>query len=373
MTLSRHTLALGAGASPDDAPLGVISGTVTINERRAPYVEASFLLAYPADPDTLELINVRGGGLKALARVEYRDPVTAGKVTTWTGAAPVRAADITALLGNAPLSTVTAALSTWHNSVERDAAELPLTLTITDVVPDIDAGEIRVTATGYESRLMDYKYFGAGYTAAAGQSVRQTVYAVLQTVNFNFRLEAGGPDGATPQPMSWMGGVSAWDFLDAVLQPVGLTLQYTPEGTWRLITANAPPAVSKTLDRVTRLNRTESRDEWGDAVLVAYSWTDPVGGAQVRADIATFGPTPQKVIVVEHKDVPYPGPGAAAVILDRARTLSRHIEVEAVSDLSIRPGVELIAAPPGRTSETGRATAVSFAWPENQMTVTTTR
>src|SRR5690606_17210533 len=72
-------------------------------------------------------------------------------------------------------------------------------------------------------------------------------------------------------------------------------------------------------------------EEWFDAVVVTYKWTDTFDLNQVAYDAA--GPAnPRNVFTIEYDNTPYPGPGAAAGILNRAQGRGRVLEVVAVSN-----------------------------------------
>lgn len=374
---SAHSLTL---TTADGTPLEVVSASVTLDERRSPFVTGRFEIVLPSDATTLAALNARTGELRGLGKVIYRDPVTMAKVTAWVGSA-ITPAKITAKLGTQALSTVTANLSAWgnpgitNNGQEYEASVLPFRLMITRTRPDYEVGTIQVEASGLETRLIDYRQFGAGLTVTAGTHIAAAVEAVLKTVNPAWSLApVDGYYTSLPatavvaQATAWMGGVPAWDFIASMMQPVGAALQYTPDGRWMLIRANADWFETRTVRAITR-DISETRDEWGDAVLVAYNWTPTGGTAQVMADIATSTPTPQKVVVIENRDTPYPGPGAAAMILDRVKNLSRAIDVSAVSDYTINVGHGVSVPGYADDTITARSTAVTFEWPNNLMRI----
>lgn len=376
MVFSLHTLTLGVAG----IPLEPISGSLTLDERRSPHVSARFEVVYPTNSDTLAALNARTGILAGVARADYRDPVTPAKVTAWAGPAPITPAKISAKLGTQPLSAATAAMSTWKNVFEREADVTTFSLIITDTDPDEFAGTLTITAAGLEMRLIETPRTSNGPVIPVGTPVVQVVADVLQYLNPTWALSPIDSMYETPPPTtliaeetSWKSGVMAWDFLDAILQAHGLTLQCTPDGLWRLIRANAEPNLTRQTSQMVSARQSESRDDWGDAVLVIYRWRDAGGVEQYRSDYAALNSTPQKTVVVEHRDVPYPGPGAAAVILDRVQHLSAEITVETVSRYGFwRPGVLLAAdaGTGGGGDYDGRITAVECKWPSNLMTIT---
>lgn len=371
MTLSRHSITLNAhDGLIEGVRLGLIRGTLTLDERRSPYMTATFEVVKPTDEDTLALLTPRGGQLHGTAYVEYRDPISMADITAYVGA-PVTMAKMTTKMGGGFAST-TAALSAWGNDTGIPSATLPFRVFIDSITPNPETETLTITASGQETRLQEFKYFGAGDSYGAAANLTTVVFSILNQALPSASLRTIGIPPFVTEPVSWQGGVSAWDFLDSVLQPAGYTLQYLPTGIWQLAPANVITGSSVDLDRVTGYDLVQSREDWAQVVLVSYTWTDPIGGPQVRADIATAGgPGPfQKVMVVEHK-TPYPGPGAAQIILDRAQRQGVSVEIEAVSNYAIRPGLAFYSTPPDEIASEGRITAVSFEWPANRMRIRT--
>ncbi len=383
MVMSLHTLIVSAGG----VLLEPIQGDLTIDERRSPYTQARFEVVTPTNSDALAALNVKGGEVRGYARVDYRDPVTAEKVTRLAGGQPVTCAKLTAALAGRTFGAVTAQLSRWSNPymTERTAGMLPFRLVVTRSTPDPIKGTTEVELSSLEVRLTDFRRLTDGATIPAGKAVPELVAEVLAAVDSTYvlgpvdeRYETVPTYFVTSQEVQWRVGVSAWDFLDPIMQAAGVTLQCTPDGAWRLVRANAATFYTVSFDRVTELEAREDRDQWGDAVLLIYRWRDSAGVQQQRTDYAAANASPRKTIVIEHRDVPYPGPGAAVTILDRVQRLAREITIEAVSAYEgvfgqpIRPGIAVAASsqPGAVISEQGRATAMRWEWPKNRMTIT---
>ncbi len=382
MVLSLHDLYLTAGG----VPLDVVSGELTMDERRSPFTEARFTVATPSNQDALNALNAKTGEVRGYARIDYRDPVLASRITGWAGAT-VTAAKVTAAMGSRLPKDVTAMFSQWGNPFvtangqEWDAEMLPFRLAVTGAKPDPESELTGIRATSLETRLFDHKRLTDGGIVGPGWNITALVSEVIAMVNPAYQLAA--VDGryetvptnfATTQTVQWKAGVSAWDFIDPIMQAAGVTLQCTPDGLWRLVRANADTFYTIGVD-ATAVDVAETRDEWGDAVVVFYRWRDNNGVDQVRSDYASLNSTPQKTVVIEHRDVPYPGPGAAVTILNRVQNLAREITVEAVEHFisplgnPVRPGVAIGTSANGEATN-GRMTAVSFDWPSNLMTIT---
>jgi hypothetical protein len=109
--------------------------------------------------------------------------------------------------------------------------------------------------------------------------------------------------------------------------------------------------------------------QWFDAVVITYRWTDSYDLAQVAYDIA--GPTTSKNVFTETRERPYPGPGPAAGILNRAQGRGRQLEVTAVNNYNAKPGQPTTVNIPGTEAQTGYTAAVTWDVESAEMAVTT--
>ena len=103
-------------------------------------------------------------------------------------------------------------------------------------------------------------------------------------------------------------------------------------------------------------------DLWFDSVVVEYTKNmDAEGKAFSVYDSAASGPvvkkTRTKVI-----DGPYPGPGAAALLLARYEGRGRVLDLRALTDLDATPGKTLVATMPGTPVQVGILSNVTWEW-----------
>lgn len=171
-----------------------------------------------------------------------------------------------------------------------------------------------------------------------------------------------------PDALIWKAGVSGWDFLEPLLSQAGLRLFCDEKRVWRLVLAYSLPQVipltpSLSVDATDVITR-EDDTPWADGVVVRYVWDDRELGAQVRVDSAGSA---GKTLVVTY-DRPYPGPGAAANILQASTGRGRVQNVDALIDYATTPGMEtFIPTDAGQLS--GRVRAVQFDLTAGTMSV----
>lgn len=172
----------------------------------------------------------------------------------------------------------------------------------------------------------------------------------------------------------WQPGQTAWDFLEPLLAASRMRYYADEEGVWRKADADyrRPGSVRISAGwNATAANDEISRkadSDWCDAVMVKYTWTDPNGVTQIAYDRASM-PGFRKVKLVEVASA-YPGPGAAAYILNRAQGRGRVLTLGAVSDYSVKPGQEIVATLPLSPISTGYISAVDFNLGTDEMTIT---
>lgn len=187
-----------------------------------------------------------------------------------------------------------------------------------------------------------------------------------------------------PDALTWTPGQTAWDFLTPILQAVGWRLvpNMTARG-WTVKSVDAVPtggvvaiSAGRNLYSLSDLmSRTASQNDgtplFADAVLVHYSWTDSATG-QRRERWESAGPSqPQKVYTLERPDTAYPGPGAAAYVLERLSARRRQLTVAAAEDYDPLPGREVSITAPGGDVVTGVIDALTWTFASARMSVKT--
>ena len=167
-------------------------------------------------------------------------------------------------------------------------------------------------------------------------------------------------------------GEPSWDFLQPLVQQAGLRLFCDEARVWRVVDSN-----SYTVDGIIRITEAENltagtdqislAGDWATGVVVKYSWTDAAGASHVAYDAAG---TSTKVALVEWER-PYPGPGAAQVILDRMQGRGRILDPFVLSELTATPGQYTQSTVPNAPIQTGIASSVSWSIPDALMGVGT--
>lgn len=179
---------------------------------------------------------------------------------------------------------------------------------------------------------------------------------------------------AEPDALEWRPGVSAWDYVEPLVQAAGLRLFCDETRTWRLQPADArDPGQVNISPGFNLLSGTDILDpsggEWADSVVIRYRWEDSNGDAQEAYDTATVEGARANSL---HLDLerPYPGPGAAAAILRRMETRGHRLELEAVSNYAATPGMSVALQEPGQPLTLGWVQSVRFRLPERTMQIT---
>jgi hypothetical protein len=339
MTVGKHnytaTLVHPAGVFP----LGAVGGSVTMDEGWAPHCRGTITVPTPS------------------AAVRARlDPRTPSRV--------VLSASVN--------------YSTWNAGGEDTARSFDLSLQ--DAQTEFAGGTTRLDIRSDEAILQQDKLVARAPNRAAlplAGSLR-TIINVVVLSRIGASLLAGGTDysfrNADPESLLWHPGVSAWDYLDDLLQTAGMRLFCDNERQWRLVNSSyvLPELLAITVrqnivDATENISRTS--EDWFDAVLYHYQWTDALGTSREAYDIATTpGYSKPRVFEIERA---YPGPGAAKYVLDRAASKGRKLQLRALSDYSAQPTRMMTATLPGTPILTGTMTAVTWDFDTDEMTVDT--
>lgn len=178
-----------------------------------------------------------------------------------------------------------------------------------------------------------------------------------------------------PDALLWNPGESLWEFLQPLFQSAGMRLFCDEQQRWYLVNGSEYIAPGHTqLAYAVNLTRAEdaiSRDseEWFDAAVVEYRWTDADGIVQSRFDTyAEPDHTRTRSIVI---DKAYPGPGFARYMVKRARGKGRTLDLAAVSQYTVTPSQPVSASLPLAPVQTGVVRSVSWGLSECLMVVQT--
>lgn len=349
--------------------LSPIEASVTMDESWAPFIQGS-LTCWAADAETLALLDPRLD-----TRVTLTLKQSFGVIQTvaqfnaeWAGKT---IADFnTAWAGKTFKDFNRAHTSAWNLTGFRAPSEITLDVTMRSRAVDHAAGTVTFEVASDEALLQDFALVSDTTEGTGGTSVLTAVNYALAKIG----ATVTGTTDATVEAESlvWAPGVSADRYLTPPLQAANLRLHCDEARVWRLGTPvfDTPGSIRLSeLQSVTRAEQTISRDaEWYDAVVIRYLWTDEFNIAVTAYDTATT-PGYTKVLTLEY-DKPYPGPGAAQGILDRAAGRGRVFDVEATSDYSVYPGKDLILTLPDTPVQSGVVSAVTWTFPADRMTVT---
>lgn len=176
-----------------------------------------------------------------------------------------------------------------------------------------------------------------------------------------------------PELLVWEPGVSAWDFLSPIVTAAGLRLWCDENRVWRL-TDPAEYTVPGVLS-VNGYNAPEGEDTitrsdpevYCTGIVVKYRWRDLNGEQREATDSAGVAGS----VLVWEFDRPYPGPGAAAAMLNRRSGAGRVQEVTALIDYTATPGMEARITLPSTADQQGLLTSVSWSLTDGLMQVGT--
>ncbi len=203
--------------------------------------------------------------------------------------------------------------------------------------------------------------FFSGSTTPTGYVTAWTGQPVTANNSVSVRAPADGVE-RLPELFGWKPGQSLSDFLRPLLEASGLRLYCDEARVWRLIGPSVYEApgyvVVQSGHNATEGTDSISRntDEWATGVLVVYRWTEPDGTRQEAYDVAG---TASKVLTVE-RDSEYPGPGAAAYILNSLTGRGRVQDVTALVNFDATPAQDVTINLPGTLTQTGKVRRVVF-------------
>lgn len=241
-------------------------------------------------------------------------------------------------------------------------------LLIREVELDLVEKRTTLTVASDDAKLWDARHVSTTPEPFSTSSVRAIVESVIARVGAV--LVDGTADGDLDDPPILQPGTRYRDFLVPLLQQAGLRLYADERRRWQLVDVEdtEPGTVELSTARdVSGARPRIDRERGGyDSLVIEYRWLE-AGEQMVAYDVA--GPTrPRKTEHIVYDGTPYPGPGAAARVLDRLRRRRREIPVDVAANYSTRPtmSVNLSTVSIGRQS--GRVARVTFQYPARMMT-----
>ena len=367
MTVSRLAYSVRLQGGDLLSPEG---GQVTMDESWSPYIGGQLTVPLPEDPALVQALDPRAGArLHVRMSQQFGSAFTIGDLTAGEGTST--AAWTTGLAG-APLSTWTGRYSTPYNASGSRASRIrTFDLGVRERAIDYDAGVVDLTPASDEALLQDMRNLTATRRTPTSETILAAVTMALASIGAV--VVTSVPDvQLEPGSASWEPGQSAWDYVQPLVDAAGLRLWCDEGRVWHLDVPNVPEgsALAFSGGTVKRLRDTVGRDEgWYDAVHITYRWRDSSDVEQVRYDVAQL-PEYSKVYAVEYSR-PYPGPGAAAALLERVRGRGRSEGVAAVSNPTASPRRPLTVNLPDAPIQTGFITQVRWDLEQDEMTILT--
>lgn len=382
-----------------------LQATPALNADLTPYWSVTNMLRNPAVRGTVN--NWSEGGSCTIAFVS--EGTTGAVRVTPTGATGAVFAVDTAKYN---LNATPGARYTFELAARREAA---LGVTLVPVLRFLDAaGDVILdTEGGSFVTGTSYARFGVQGVAPANAVKVAPYVRFITSTGRVFRLDAGilhtsafpvphftGSDASTgeytfayqgaaddspsvrtpvterdPESLVWRAGVSAMDFLQALLKTVGYRLVCDEQRRWTLRDDSYRAAGTQTWRygvNITAADENLSRDDetWFDAAVYVYTWTDSDGIAQTRTDSYSLTSTPTKVLRRELRNTPYPGPGRAAQMVSRAQGKGRTVTVSGIPNWLEHTDQELSILLDGTPIQTGISSRVRFDFDTDEVTIT---
>lgn len=336
-----------------------IDGSISLDELYTPFVAGNVRIALPSDPAVLDALDPRKGGrVRVSISRQFGTPFTLAAITAGSGTST---AEWTADLAEGPVSTWTDRYGTpFNSSGSRASASRRFNLGVRSMVSDHEQGVLDLRIESDESLLLDYALVQTAPAQPNGNTVRQAAQMVLARIG---AVLGDGPDDGPieAEAAPWMPGQGAWDYIKPLVDSAGLRLYCDERRVWHLVQPLAPTRGSLAFSgaNATLLQDQVARDEdWYDAVVITYRWTDSGGTDRVAYDMAAVEDA-TRVMSLDY-DRPFPGAGAADAILSRARGRGRVEAVTAVLNPDATPGQAMTVSLANIPTQTGMSTHVTF-------------
>ncbi|MBT1633760.1 carbohydrate binding domain-containing protein [Curtobacterium flaccumfaciens] len=172
-----------------------------------------------------------------------------------------------------------------------------------------------------------------------------------------------------PDTLTWRPGTSAWDFVQPILQALGLRLFATGYvriagagvlAMWSLVTnqyawRDIPPAyftLGRSLyDIEPTVSRTATFPDgtpmFADQVVLHYTWTDELNQPREEYDVYPTAPAGRTPYYLELADTPYPGPGRAEGLYRRLSARAQQLSIVGPFDPWVIPATQVVVSAEG--------------------------
>ena len=208
-----------------------------------------------------------------------------------------------------------------------------------------------------------------GDTALAG-------YATHWTGDAHATASIRVPDPAlarSPESLIWKAGQPALDFLLPLVQSAGYRL--VNDGSWTLRDETYRASGFTTIEAgVNMVTGTDSIDRearlWYDAQVTRYTWTDIDGIQREAIDAYALDPDDYRLVNVEEKSQPYPGPGYSEYSVRRAQERGHDVVVTAMTSWDTTAEQPITITLDDGIEQHGVIQSVEFDLELDEMTVT---
>lgn len=368
MTISKHTFRAYVGSTE----LDVVEATVGLDEAWSPFVQGSLTIGVPS-AELLATLDPRDKvRMRLFLEQSFGESQTVAHLTDLFGGGTI-ASMTTAWTGEFLFSLSALWFTPWNSFGVRSTTRRDFYVGVRSRVIDHVAGTVTLDVSSDEAYLQDYALTSTLTYAPGTGTVRAAAADALARIGAH--LQAGTADGAIEVASSkWLPGQTAWDYLSPLVQKAGLRLYCDEKGAFWLVDSDYTEPGQTTLTYTGTLKTAEdtvdrNANNWFDAVVIRYKWTDALGASQTAYDIAAE-PDFSKVNTLEY-DTEYPGAGAAQAVLNRALAKGREQSVTAVSDYSVSPSQAVSIALPDTLTQTGYVASVSWQFPGDEMNIST--
>lgn len=247
---------------------------------------------------------------------------------------------------------------------------------------DHAAATATITLATLDARLHDHAHVSDTvpelFPPSTVNTIRKAVDWVLSYIGVTIssgNVDTGAAGAAfdyTKNP--WRTGDTAWSYIAPIVQKADLRLWCDQAGVWHLRTVQPTPVLSAAFDADnTLIQITDTIDLDStvvDSVLVTYQWVDGAGAQQTEYDAARNGSSSRLPFTVTYNR-PYPGDGAAARILAAKTKRRRAVNITAISDYRVTPGMPMTIHSPYVPDLEAVVSAVRWMYPDDEMQIRT--
>jgi hypothetical protein len=284
------------------------------------------------------------------------------------------AADGSVLNTGANVATATLVANTWTRL--RGTITMPANAARIGVFSYVQAGSQWASGNTFDTLgwlvhegTLDVPSFDAATTDS------NYIYAASGEAHVSASTRTPYPIERDPESLIWKAGQKAIDFITPLVQTAGYRLVCDEHRQWTLRDATYRAAGSMTIRYGVNMysgSDAISRDDdvWCDACVVIYTWDNSDGVSQTRIDSYALSGTPTYVRRIELRGTPYPGPGFAQYVVERAQGRGRQVSATTVANWDAAAEQPLTIRLSEADPQTGTAQSVQYDLSADEMTVT---